>query len=155
MSVLSNLSPAMGARNQVGIGLSYRPASLCSLATKFQTRFLESIPRPMAGLKFSTLISSLSCPCLGMHWISELAFPFKAYHAFPGVPTPPVLSCPTIPCPFSSVLPFLAFRAPSMLAFLPSPALPNSSHSALHAMPFPTFLLFLPCSACQSQPCPI
>ncbi len=45
----------MGARNQVGIGLSYRPASLCSLATQFQTRFLESIPLPMAGLKFSTL----------------------------------------------------------------------------------------------------
>jgi hypothetical protein len=32
----------MGARNQVGIGLSYRPASLYSLATQFQTRFLES-----------------------------------------------------------------------------------------------------------------
>jgi hypothetical protein len=52
----------MGARNQVGIGLSYRPASLCSLATQFQTRFLESIPRPIAGLKFSTLSSSLSVP---------------------------------------------------------------------------------------------
>jgi hypothetical protein len=50
-----NLSPAMGARTQVGIGLSYRPASLCSLATLFQTRFLESIPRPIAGLKFSIL----------------------------------------------------------------------------------------------------
>ncbi len=49
-------SPAIGARNQVGIGLSYRPASLCSLATQFQTRFLESIPRPTAGLKFSTLM---------------------------------------------------------------------------------------------------
>jgi hypothetical protein len=48
----------MGARNQVGIGLSYRPASLCSLAIQFQTRFLESIPRPIAGLKFSTQISS-------------------------------------------------------------------------------------------------
>jgi hypothetical protein len=45
----------MGARNQVGIGLSYRPASLCSLATRFQTRFLELIPLPIAGLKFSTL----------------------------------------------------------------------------------------------------
>jgi hypothetical protein len=45
-----NLSPAMGARNQVGIVLSYRPASLCSLATQFQTRFLESIPRSIAGL---------------------------------------------------------------------------------------------------------
>jgi hypothetical protein len=45
----------MGARNQVGIGLSYRPASLCSLATQFQTRFLESIPRPTAGLKIPTL----------------------------------------------------------------------------------------------------
>jgi hypothetical protein len=45
----------MGARNQEGIGLSYRAASLCSLATQFQTRFLESIPRPKAGRKFSTL----------------------------------------------------------------------------------------------------
>ncbi len=53
---VSNLSPAMGARNQIGKGLFYRPASLCSLATQFQTRFLESIPRPMAGLKFSTQI---------------------------------------------------------------------------------------------------
>jgi hypothetical protein len=45
----------MGARNQVGIGLSYRPASLCSLASQLQTRFLESIPRPIAGLKFPTV----------------------------------------------------------------------------------------------------
>ncbi len=44
----------MGARNQVGIGLSYRPASLCSFAIQFQTRFLESIPRLIAGLKFPT-----------------------------------------------------------------------------------------------------
>ncbi len=29
---VGNLIPAMGARNHVGIGLSYRPASLCSLA---------------------------------------------------------------------------------------------------------------------------
>jgi hypothetical protein len=43
-------------RNQVGIGLSYRPAGLCSLATQFQTRFLKSIPHPIEGLKFSTLI---------------------------------------------------------------------------------------------------
>jgi hypothetical protein len=47
----------MGSRNQVGIGLSYRPASLCGLATPFQTRFLESIPRPIAGLKFPILVS--------------------------------------------------------------------------------------------------
>ncbi len=52
---VGNFSPAMGARNQVGIGKSYRPVSLYSLATQFQTRFLESIPRPIAGLKFSTL----------------------------------------------------------------------------------------------------
>jgi hypothetical protein len=52
---VGNFSPAMGARNQVGIGLSYRPASLCSLATQCQTRFLELIPRPIARLKFSTL----------------------------------------------------------------------------------------------------
>ncbi len=51
-----NLRPAMGAGNQVGIGLPYRPASLCSLATQFQTRFLESIPRPITGLKIPTLI---------------------------------------------------------------------------------------------------
>jgi hypothetical protein len=49
----------MGARNQVGIGLSYRPTSLCSLATQFQTRFLELIPCPIAGLKFPILISFL------------------------------------------------------------------------------------------------
>jgi hypothetical protein len=51
---VGNLSPAMGARNQVCIRLSYRPASLCSMATQFQTRFLKSIPRPIAGLKFPT-----------------------------------------------------------------------------------------------------
>ncbi len=49
---VGNFSPAMGAKNQVGIGLSYRPASLCSLATQFQTRFLESIPHPIAALSF-------------------------------------------------------------------------------------------------------
>ncbi len=49
-------------RNQVGIGLSYRPASPSSLATQFQTRFLESIPRPIAGLKFSPLYSVLCTP---------------------------------------------------------------------------------------------
>ncbi len=46
----------MGARNQVGIGLLYRPASLYSLVNQFQTRFLESIPRPIVGLKFPTQI---------------------------------------------------------------------------------------------------
>jgi hypothetical protein len=57
-SCIGNLSPAMGARNQVGIGLSYRTSSLCSLATHFQTRFLESIPRPIAGLEFSALLAT-------------------------------------------------------------------------------------------------
>ncbi len=38
-----------GTRNQVGIVLLYRPSSLCSFATQFQTRFLESIPRPISG----------------------------------------------------------------------------------------------------------
>jgi hypothetical protein len=35
LTCVGNLSPSMGARNQVevGIGLSYRPASVCSLAT--------------------------------------------------------------------------------------------------------------------------
>jgi hypothetical protein len=56
-SCACNLCPAMGARNQVGIGLSYRPASLCSLATQFQTRFLKSIPRLIVGLKIQTLYS--------------------------------------------------------------------------------------------------
>jgi hypothetical protein len=32
-----------------------RHASLCSLATQFQTLFLALIPRPIAGLKFSAL----------------------------------------------------------------------------------------------------
>jgi hypothetical protein len=55
VACVGNFRTAMGARNQAGIGLSYRPASLCSLATQFQTRFLESIPCPIPGLKFSTL----------------------------------------------------------------------------------------------------
>jgi hypothetical protein len=60
---VGNLSPAMGAtRNQVGIGLSYRPASLCYLTTHFQTRFLESIPRPIAGHKFSPLAGGYDNP---------------------------------------------------------------------------------------------
>jgi hypothetical protein len=53
---VGNFSPAMEARNQVGIRLSYRPASLCSLATQFQTRFLELIPRPIAGLKIPSQV---------------------------------------------------------------------------------------------------
>ncbi len=55
---VGNLSPAMGARNQVGCrtGPPARPVVVpARLATQFQTRFLESIPRPIAGLKFSTL----------------------------------------------------------------------------------------------------
>jgi hypothetical protein len=48
----------MGARNQVGIVWSYRAASLRSLATQFQTWYLESIPRPIAGIKIPTL----NCP---------------------------------------------------------------------------------------------
>jgi hypothetical protein len=63
---VGNLSPAIAARKQVGIGLSYRPASLRSLATQFQTRFLESIPRPIAGLKFPTLVGQP-----GVRWLSE------------------------------------------------------------------------------------
>jgi hypothetical protein len=61
---VGNLSPAMGARNQVGIGLSYRLASLCSLATQFPTPFLESIPRPIAQLKFLTLYTSVAFSCI-------------------------------------------------------------------------------------------
>ncbi len=47
--LFGNFSPPMGARNQVCIVLSYWTASLCSLATQFQTRFLGSIPRPIAS----------------------------------------------------------------------------------------------------------
>jgi hypothetical protein len=57
---VGNLSLAIGAWNQVGIGLSYRPASLCGLVTQFQARFLESIPRLIAGLKFPTQASYAS-----------------------------------------------------------------------------------------------
>jgi hypothetical protein len=42
-------SVGIGAKNQVGMGLSYRPASPYSLATQFQARFLESIPRPIVS----------------------------------------------------------------------------------------------------------
>ncbi len=77
---VGNLSPAMGARNQVSIGLSYRPASRCSLATQFQTRFLESIPLPILGLQFSTL-GSVQAPLLPLHppvWkASEIIYRFS------------------------------------------------------------------------------
>jgi hypothetical protein len=45
------LHPAMGARNQVGIELSYRPASLCSFASQFQT-LPETDSSPHSGTKF-------------------------------------------------------------------------------------------------------
>ncbi len=47
-SSLAATYTAMGPRNQLCIGLLNRPASLCSLPTQFQTRFLESIPRPIS-----------------------------------------------------------------------------------------------------------
>jgi hypothetical protein len=74
----------MGARNQVEIGLSYRPASLCSLATQFQTRFPESIPRPTGGLKFSTLVymGALSDRMsVAEDFPEELAETIKMFHA--------------------------------------------------------------------------
>jgi len=40
----------MGARNQVGIGLSYRPASLCSLAGQYQSRLYLLIRDQEFGL---------------------------------------------------------------------------------------------------------
>jgi hypothetical protein len=59
VSVTKDLLCVWGlGRNQVGIGLSYRPARLCSLATQFQTWFLESIPRLVAGLKFSAQMTA-------------------------------------------------------------------------------------------------
>ncbi len=69
-----NLSSAKGARNQVGIGLSYRPASLCSLATQFQTRFLESIPRPTAGLKIQTLVKSSEAQFIVPYWGDKIDY---------------------------------------------------------------------------------
>ncbi len=65
VACVGNLSPTMGAWNQIGIGgigLLYRPACLCSFSTQFQTRFLESIPRPIAGLQFSTLTGRYDNP---------------------------------------------------------------------------------------------
>ncbi len=52
VTCVGNLSPAKGIRNQVGIGLPNRPASLFSLATQFQTRFLESFLAPQQDLSF-------------------------------------------------------------------------------------------------------
>jgi hypothetical protein len=49
------LSPAMGARNRVGVELLYHPASLCSLASQFHTGLLESIPSPIAEPEFGKL----------------------------------------------------------------------------------------------------
>ncbi len=47
--------PLCRDRNQVGIGcIAYRQARLWSWPTQFQTRFLESIPLPIAGLNFPT-----------------------------------------------------------------------------------------------------
>jgi hypothetical protein len=62
VACVGNLCPAMSARNQVGKGMSYRPASLCSLPTQFQTRFLELIPLPIVVLKFSTLAGRYDNP---------------------------------------------------------------------------------------------
>jgi hypothetical protein len=63
----------MGTRNQEGIGLSYRPASLCSLATQFQTRLLESICRPKAVLKFRLCLpASLASAAIRRGWTQKL-----------------------------------------------------------------------------------
>ncbi len=58
-----NLSRAMGTigTKQAQGCRTGPPAYVCSLATQFQTRFLEPIPRPIAGLKFSTQ-GYRSCP---------------------------------------------------------------------------------------------
>ncbi len=66
--------------------MSYRPASLCSLATQFQTRFLESIHRFIAGHKFSTqCCANPLCP----HCKKRLAvFPSPAGSHLPNSPWP-------------------------------------------------------------------
>ena len=53
---VGNLSRAMRVidRNQVGIGCRTGPQAYIKLGTQFKTRFLESIPGPVAGLKFLT-----------------------------------------------------------------------------------------------------
>jgi hypothetical protein len=48
-----------GYRNRVGIGLLCQAASLCSLATQFQTRFPDSIPSLKVGPKLRTQASLL------------------------------------------------------------------------------------------------
>jgi hypothetical protein len=53
---VGNLSPAIGARNQVGRVVVPTRQPICSLAAQFQTRFLESIPRPIMGLTHLTLL---------------------------------------------------------------------------------------------------
>ncbi len=87
---VGNFSPAMGARNQVGIGLSYRPASLCSLATQCQTRFLESISCPIAGLKFSTRASKHDAGSdkFREYWMIYRGPGFLAVVKFGSKPTP-------------------------------------------------------------------
>jgi hypothetical protein len=75
----------MGARNQVGIGLPYWPASLCSLAIQFKTWFLESFHRPVAGLKFSALVDFLQCPVHAPNECRKTFANMKSYlnNAFP------------------------------------------------------------------------
>ncbi len=65
----------------IGIELSYRPASLCSLAIQFQTRFLELIPRPIAVLKFPTLVA-FSGTVLYMYTVYSICTVLKPFEIF-------------------------------------------------------------------------
>jgi hypothetical protein len=76
----------MGARNRVGIVISYRPASLCSLASRFQTLLLESIPSLIAEAEFVNFkgaqesIPSLMYRPARLHNLEELILGlFKGY----------------------------------------------------------------------------
>ena len=54
----------MGARDQVGIGLSYRPASLCSLATQFPDSVPEIDSSLSSGPKVSDPVYNWSDLCM-------------------------------------------------------------------------------------------
>jgi hypothetical protein len=49
-SSVGNLSPAVGARNPLGIDCRTGPPAYIAWLLNSRTRFLESIPRPIAGL---------------------------------------------------------------------------------------------------------
>ncbi len=55
---VGNLSPSMGVRNQVGIGLLYRPASLCSFVSATSC-FTEGHTPPYLLLKLTDVLTDV------------------------------------------------------------------------------------------------